>query len=275
MAELAARHAVPLLLVLVALLLGLSFVFWRLLERHAPRLFARLARAWERVDRRRLAATYLGVHGVVGFAVAALGFLLFVEIADELGAGEALAAFDVALADALSRRLDGSTLAAFALLTHLGDPRLLVPLALLVFLVLAWRREWLLAVGWLFATGGGALLNTLLKQLFARRRPLHEHGFAAADGYSFPSGHASGSLLVYGLLAYLVVRHTPSRWHLPVAALALVVVVFVGSSRVLLQVHWFSDVLGGWANAAAWTMLCIGALEVVRLAARRPAGTGP
>jgi undecaprenyl-diphosphatase len=68
------------------------------------------------------------------------------------------------------------------------------------------------------------------------------------------------------MLAYFVVRHTPARWHLPVATVALVLVVFVGASRVLLQVHWFSDVLAGWVNAAAWATLCIGGLEAVRLA---------
>jgi membrane-associated phospholipid phosphatase len=60
-----------------------------------------------------------------------------------------------------------------------------------------------------------------------------------------------------------------ARWHLPVATLALATIVFVGASRVLLQVHWFSDVLAGWANAAAWAALCIAALEAVRLAAHR------
>jgi undecaprenyl-diphosphatase len=204
---------------------------------------------------------------LLGLAVAGAGTVAFFELADEIGAGEELAAFDVALAAALVRHLDAATLALFGALTHLGDPQVLWPIGLGVVLVLAWRGERLLAAGWITATGGGALLNFLLKRLFERSRPVHEHGFASADGFSFPSGHASGSLLIYGMLAYLVVRHTPPRWHPPVAATALLLIVFVGASRVLLQVHWFSDVLAGWAHAAAWTALCIAALETVRLAA--------
>jgi undecaprenyl-diphosphatase len=192
----------------------------------------------------------------------------FFELVGETQSGEALAAFDVALAAALARHLDGTTLAIAAAITHLGDPIVLFVLALLVVAALAGRGERQLALAWIVVTGGGALLNRLLKGLFERSRPVHDHVFASAEGFSFPSGHASGSLLVYGMLAYLAVRHAPHRWHLPVAALALMLVVFVGASRVLLQVHWFSDVLAGWANAAAWTTLCIGGLEAIRLAAQ-------
>jgi undecaprenyl-diphosphatase len=268
LAEFAARHAVALLLGLVALLLAAAWLGWRLLERHAPRLSGLGARSWQRVDRRRLVARWLGVHALASFGLAAAGTVAFFELAGAVGAGEELAAFDLALAAAMARHLDAGTLAFFAAITHLGDPRVLWPIAIAVGAALAWRGQWLLAIAWGVATGGGALLNRLLKRLFERSRPVHEHGFAAADGFSFPSGHASGSLLVYGLLAYLVVRHTPRRWHLPAATLALAVVVFVGASRVLLQVHWFSDVLAGWANAAAWATLCIGGLEAVRLAGR-------
>lgn len=280
LADAIARHAVPLLLALVMVLLGLAFVAWRIVQRHAPRLFAIVAPAWGLIDRRRLAARYLGLHALASFALAGLGVVAFFELAGEIGAGETLAAFDVALAAALSRHLGEGTLACFAAITHLGDPAVLWSIALAVAGALAWRGERLLAAGWLAATGGGALLNRLLKAIFERSRPVHDHGFASAAGFSFPSGHASGSLLVYGMLAYLVVRHSPPRWHLPVAALALVLVVFVGASRVLLQVHWFSDVLAGWANAGAWALLCIGGLEAVRLApkrvaARRTAGNGP
>ncbi|MCU0760136.1 MAG: phosphatase PAP2 family protein [Steroidobacteraceae bacterium] len=266
LADFAARHAVALLLGLVATLLAAAWSAWRLLGRQAPRLAGLVARTWHRVDRRRLVARWLGLHALASFVLAAAGCVAFVELAGELGAGEELAAFDLALAAALSHHLGERALAFFGAVTHLGDPALLWGIALAVAAVLAWRREWQLALAWSLVTGGGALLNRLLKSLFARTRPVPDHGYASADGFSFPSGHASGSLLVYGMLAYLVVRHTPPRWHLPVAVLALLLVVFVGASRVLLQVHWFSDVLAGWANGAAWAALCIGGLEVARLA---------
>jgi undecaprenyl-diphosphatase len=114
-------------------------------------------------------------------------------------------------------------------------------------------------------------LNWLLKSIFERARPVHEHGVLTADGWSFPSGHASGSMLVYGLLGYLIIRHTPRVWHLPVALLSVLLIVFVGFSRVLLQVHYLSDVLAGYSSAVAWGALCVAGLETARWrAGQRP-----
>ena len=129
---------------------------------------------------------------------------------------------------------------------------------------LLFRRRWFLAAAWVVATAGGGLLNSALKAIFERARPEWLHGFAAADGWSFPSGHSSGSFIVYGLLAYLVVIHWPKRSHLPVAALAMALIVCVGFSRVILQVHYFSDVLGGYALGAAWVAAWIAGLEALR-----------
>jgi undecaprenyl-diphosphatase len=103
-----------------------------------------------------------------------------------------------------------------------------------------------------------------LKALFQRARPEWLHGYAAADGWSFPSGHSSGAFIVYGLLGYLVVVHLPPRLHLPVAAFAMSLIVCVGFSRVILQVHYFSDVLGGYAFGAAWVAAWIAGLEAFR-----------
>lgn len=282
LADLLARHAVATLL--AATLLGLLVIalFWRVVRTYGPVLWRTAVRTltwWqERALTQRLARLpvvgrlfegsisvlrFLGLHAAISFVVAVLATTAFVELGDEIGVGESLARFDAELASALDRHLSPATLRAFAMLTLLGDARVLVPLAVGVALLLALKRRWSLVAMWLVATAGGGLLNLLLKQIFARARPPHDHGWVTETSYSFPSGHASGSMVVYSLLAYLIVRYTPSRWHLPVTMGMVALILFVGSSRVILQVHYFSDVLAGYASAAAWVALCIAGLETV------------
>jgi len=212
-----------------------------------------------------------GSQVLLSVAVAIVASVGFVGIADEIGLDDDLGQFDVALSDALRQHASDEQLRIFAVLTDLGDKKFLTPLAVLVFALMLFRRRWVLAASWAVATAGGGLLNVALKTLFERSRPEHLHGFATADGWSFPSGHASGACIVYGLLAYLLVINTASRWHLPVAVVAMALIVCVGFSRVILQVHYLSDVLGGFAFGAAWVAAWIAALEVFR---RRQQATG-
>ncbi|WP_046059474.1 phosphatase PAP2 family protein, partial [Paracidovorax citrulli] len=85
----------------------------------------------------------------------------------------------------------------------------------------------------------------------------HTHGVSVAEGYSFPSGHSSSSMVAYGMLAYLAVRLLPARWHLPALLAAASVVFTVGWSRVVLQVHYASDVLAGWVTGGTWLVCCV------------------
>jgi undecaprenyl-diphosphatase len=204
-------------------------------------------------------------------AIAIAACVGFVEIAEGIGLDEELGQFDVALSKALSQHASDRQLSIFAAVTDLGDKRFLIPLAAVIAVLMLVRRRWFLAAAWLVATAGGALLNVGLKAIFERSRPEHLHGFATADGWSFPSGHSSGSFIVYGLLAYLAVIHSKPRFHLLVAAIAMMLIVCVGFSRVVLQVHYFSDVLGGYAVGVAWVAAWIAGLEGYRL--RQP-GTG-
>ena len=263
-ADAVARHAVVLLVAASLAALVLARLAWHVIERYAPRWLALAAPVWHRVDRRRLAARRLGLAGGVGLVVAVLGALAFVELVDALDPDEALARFDEALAGALQRHLSEGTLAFFARLTHLGDRDVLTGLVAVAVIALAIRREWLLALAVAVCTAGAGAVNSLLKLYFSRARPEFVHDLVTTHGYSFPSGHAAGSFAVYGIATYLAVRHLPRRWHLPVAGAAMLLIVFVGASRVLLQVHFFSDVIGGWLGAATWTALCITGLESLR-----------
>ncbi|MET0534058.1 MAG: phosphatase PAP2 family protein [Steroidobacter sp.] len=277
LAELIAVHLWAVLFVITFVMLLLTWLLWSGLQRHGTQLISLLQRwadrigphaqrlpipkavrgTWEMVRR-------LGLQVLVSMAVAVTACVGFVEIAEEIGVDEDLGQFDLALSEALSKHASEEQLRFFATLTDLGDKRFLIPLAGVIALLLLFRRQRFLASAWVVATASGSLLNLALKALFERSRPQHLHGIVTADGWSFPSGHSSGSFIVYGLLAYLAVVHVPRQFHLPVAALAMMLIVCVGFSRVILQVHYLGDVLGGYAFGAAWVAAWIAGLETFR-----------
>jgi membrane-associated phospholipid phosphatase len=219
-------------------------------------------------------AKRLGIQVLVSMTIAIVACLGFVEIADEIGVDEDLGQFDQALSAQLSQHASEQQLRIFAAVTDLGDKRFLIPLTAVIAVLMLARRRTFLAIAWIVATAGGGLLNVGLKAIFERSRPQHLHGFASADGWSFPSGHSSGSFIVYGLLAYLIVIQSAPRYHVPVAAIAMVTIVCVGFSRVVLQVHYFSDVLGGYAVGVAWVAAWIAGLEIIRRRQRDAGNTG-
>jgi membrane-associated phospholipid phosphatase len=282
-ADFIARHALLVLLGAAALASVAAALCWRLIEAFAPRIWKMAVAVWDRVRMlpvaRRLRQAriigpalggaltitrYLGAIAVLGFIAAAGAVVLFVEIADEIGANESLAAFDLALSDALREHISDEMLRFYAWFTHLGDFEFLATIVVVVFGVLLVVRRRALATAWFLAASSGGLLNVLLKSVFERTRPLHEHGLTVTTGWSFPSGHASGAMLVYGLLAYVLVRQTRPAWHALIAVVAMLLIILVGASRVLLQVHYLSDVLGGYVASAAWVAMWISALEAVR-----------
>lgn len=188
----------------------------------------------------------------------------FAGLASQIGPGQPLSRFDSALAQALGQQLDLGTLQAFAWPTWLGNPAPVTVLTIGVALVLLWRRERLQAGIWLLGVLGNTLLNWSLKQGFARVRPPHLHGVVVETGYSFPSGHASGVLVTYGLLAWLLLQHSPRRWHLPVLLGCGALVLTAPVSRVLLQVHYASDVMAGLASGSVGLLLCLSLADWLR-----------
>ncbi len=207
---------------------------------------------------------FLVLRLAAGLALVLGAAALFAEMIEALDGEDTMGRFDNRLAEVLSRSLSPGVLRFFGAATHLGDP---LTLAVIVVAVAAalflYGRRWL-ALGWVLACAGNGVLNHGLKQIFVRVRPVHEHGFAVADGFSFPSGHTSGSVVVYGMLAYLGVRLLPPRWHLPAVLAAATLAFGMGTSRVLLQVHWASDVLAGFGSGLVWLSVCVLSIEMLR-----------
>ncbi len=212
----------------------------------------------------QLPMRFLSPRFAIGLTVILLGSFVFVELAGELGAQEALGRVDRAFTEALRGSVTTPVVQTFAMFTRLGDTATLVGLCIAVAVALAALGRWWLTLGWVAAVAGNGVLNTVLKQIFARVRPLGTDGLTLEDGFSFPSGHSSGSVVAYGMLAYLALRLLPFRWHLPALLLAVTLAITVGSSRIFLQVHFASDVIAGVASGAAWLAFCVTCIELAR-----------
>jgi undecaprenyl-diphosphatase len=133
----------------------------------------------------------------------------------------------------------------------------------------------LLAAVWQFSHGrrvfgtvwwgiviGGALVNMLLKTNLDRPRPPQPDRAVLETNQSYPSGHAMGSTIGYGMLCYALLRQTrfPLR-RTSIALFFLVLVAGIGFSRVYLRAHWFSDVIGGYAAGLCWLSFWLGWIE--------------
>ena len=118
-------------------------------------------------------------------------------------------------------------------------------------------RKYRMLVFLLAATATGLALSLLLKRLFHRPRPDLVPHLSYVYTTSFPSGHSLLSTVVYLTLGTLVASVVP-RWPLKiyVVALAVVLCVAVGISRVFLGVHYPTDVLAGWAAGLTWAIFC-------------------
>ena len=143
---------------------------------------------------------------------------------------------------------------------------MLTILALAVALLLAARREWIVLAGWLAAFAGGGLLDVVLKLVIRRPRPPGAAAFLQHFSWSFPSGHAMASLIGYGMLAYVLTLLWIHRRSAQVAVVlgAALLIIAIGFSRLYLGVHYFSDVVGGYAAGVLWLSACISGLEVAR-----------
>lgn len=188
---------------------------------------------------------------------------LFTGIAFHISPDSALSRWDAAF----NRTLHASAtpyLVFFTWLTHLGDPLVLAMLCILVGLWLFTARYPALAIGYVMTVAANGLLNRLLKALFERTRPLHEDGIAAISGWSFPSGHSSGTIVAYGMLAYVCMRVLPAKWRLPAVLLATSIIYMVGWSRVFLNHHYISDVTAGMISGSICIIISIAILEHLR-----------
>jgi undecaprenyl-diphosphatase len=190
----------------------------------------------------------------------------FVDLAERVhGNNAALQKLDMSIHDWAVRERTSDATTFFTIMTIIGSPIGLAVLLTIIGIILAFRRRWRWLIYLAMTAGGGALLNLELKRYFARARPVVAEMLRRANGYSFPSGHAMGSAVAFGALAYLAFRAIKS-WPAKTAVMALLytLVASIALSRVYLGVHWISDVLAGVTVGTVWVTTTTVAYETLR-----------
>ncbi len=179
---------------------------------------------------------------------------LFFGILEDVVSGDPLVLADGAIYRALQDLRTAPGDAVMIAITELGDTAVVVAVTIIIFLWLAWKRAWRTAAYWIAAIAGASALNTVIKVALHRARP-GESLYPGWSAFSFPSGHSTVNMVLYGFLAFLMARELRPVLRVLVALVAAVLIFMIAFSRLYLGVHWLSDVLGGLAFGSAWLAL--------------------
>lgn len=210
-----------------------------------------------------------GLELVGGLLVLTAGAWLFGALAEDVAEGDTQV--DTRLAEWLHTHASRGWTEFFEAITFLGNVPVLAAVTL-VAAVLLWRKGRAAELQLLLLAAIGAEVLTVgLKLGFERERPFFADPLATESTYSFPSGHASVSLAVYGTLGFIAARQLGSRRaQLAALAAAGVLVLLIGMSRLYLGVHFLTDVIAGFSMGLAWVALCVVLLHLrLRLRQRR------
>ena len=178
------------------------------------------------------------------------GIWLFLGILEDILSKDPLVTVDGVLHDGLQRLRFPFVDHIVVAVSELGDAAVTLPVSVAVLLVLVYRREWRTAGYWIAAVVTAEAFVKMLKFAVQRLRPVSIYD--GIERFSFPSSHATLSIVVYGILAYLVCRGHQRDTQLRIAVASGSLIALISFSRIYLGVHWFSDVLAGLSLGIAW-----------------------
>lgn len=173
-------------------------------------------------------------------------------------------AFDDAVASFITMIFPEQTQAFFRVIQLFGEELgiAVVGIATILWLWLK-TKNYQGAALLLIAVGVGNEVNGLIKDFIKRPRPELEH-FADAEGFSFPSGHGMVGMILYIVVAYFIFKEIKSvqmKWL--IGSIFGLLLLLIGASRIVLQVHFPSDVMAGFAMGYIWVYLMISGYEMI------------
>ncbi|HEX9386164.1 MAG TPA: phosphatase PAP2 family protein [Anaerolineales bacterium] len=208
---------------------------------------------------------------LIGFALILVASLSFAALGTNILAQGPLVQFDISvykelLAKARAAPPGVNDIMLFGFFIGKQAVQVITAILSLYFLSQRYWRE----VGMLqISSYGGGLLWNFIIAYFSRPRPPEQLGLVTTTLPSFPSGHALGTIICYGFLAYLLVPKMPSlfwKWTLSISI--LLIVLFEGFSRIFHGNHYLTDVLAGYALGIAWLVLVCTLIESIFMRSR-------
>ena len=191
-----------------------------------------------------------------------MGYILalFFGLVEDVVTSDTIVAMDYFASQQMSMLSESPIVKFFILITSFAST---ATTCLIVFLtcVLCWvTRQRYILIGLLVAVLGSTIFTFLSKLLFQRDRPVDILLFEQTD--SFPSGHATITVALYGFLAYLAIRFSRTFSHqVRIVVMTVFFSILVGLSRIVLNEHYLSDVLGGYLVGALWLTVAISVTE--------------
>ena len=221
------------------------------------------------VKRVYAAIALLSIEIIVVIGVFSAALFAFISIAQMIFK-EKKETFDQHAFDFLAKYVSDINTNVMQVFTFLGTHTFLIPanLALVAWFLFIKKHRWY-SIHVPVVALSSLLLMFLLKMIFHRDRPLTPL-LEAAQGYSFPSGHATMSITFYGLVIFLVWQNEKSvllKWLLTI--LLALLIISIGISRVYLRVHYASDVLAGFCVGLMWLLLSLWLLKRIEGYSRR------
>ena len=229
-------------------------------NRHMRRLIRRYPRSVRFLANRVNRSQFNGLPLTVLCLAFTYVLLLFAGIVEDIITSDPIVSVDHAAAQLIASFRAPSVLQPFVWITSLGEPLIVGSLLLVMSLLLWFLNRKYAIVGLLISCLGASLFTTLGKLAFQRPRPIE--AVLIESSYSFPSGHATGSVAFYGFMGYLLIRST-DRWKTRVNLFFATggLVLLIGLSRIVLDVHYLSDVWAGYLVGALWLIIGISVTE--------------
>jgi membrane-associated phospholipid phosphatase len=192
----------------------------------------------------------------------AASLFLFGGLLQDIVEQESIVLFDARFSSLIASLRDPILTQFFYAMTFIGQGPTAVVMVSILLIVLFLYKKRIYIPGLLISVIGSETMDSLIKLYVHRPRPTGPIPLFTETSFSFPSGHATIAVALYGFLIYIFYRvSSKRRERIGAAIIGGFVILGIGASRIYLGVHFFSDVMGGYLLGFLWLLIGIGLIE--------------